>query len=73
MKDFGDLDKLIDLAKEEGVSFYIGYIEACDELSIEISSAAKAECFQMKRVINVDHFIKSYREHVFFRKVPACP
>lgn len=62
--DFGDLNKLLLLAREIGVSLRIEYSEADDSMSVAFLSTAASEEFYIKRVTNVDHAIKMYRDHL---------
>lgn len=63
-KDFGDLNRLIKFARENGVSLDITYLESGDELSVEVFSASKEEGFYIKKVIDVDWFIEKWNDHV---------
>lgn len=59
-----DLNKLIEFARNQAVSFTVTYEESGDVCEITINSAAKAECYYEKRVYNIDEFIKRWEDHV---------
>lgn len=59
-----DLNKLLRWAKRRGVSLYLNYCEPSDELEIETGSAAKGECYYMKRCSNVNNFIDGWEKRV---------
>lgn len=63
-----DLNKLLEFARKQGVSFEVLYGEASDEMSIRIISAAKSECFYIKRVISVEHFISEWWKQLGIKK-----
>ena len=64
MRDFGDLNKLIELARNNSINVLIFYGEASDEMGIEISSHAPNECFEQKIIISVEDFIQKWKEKV---------
>lgn len=59
-----DLNKLLEFAKEQGVSFIATYSESSDELEVEIISAAERERISMKRVPSVDYLIEKWKERI---------
>ena len=60
MKDFGDIRELINFARRNGVAIHIHYWEADDTMSVEVTSAAPAEEYGEKRIVNVDQFIYNW-------------
>lgn len=62
-----DLNRLVEFAKENAVSFTAFYQEGGNELSIEIHGG-KTENFYQKRVISIEHFIECWKEHVSLSK-----
>lgn len=64
MRDFGDLNKLIELARYQGVSVELSYSESSDEMSVEIISAAEGEKYYQKRILDVNRFIEQWEKHL---------
>lgn len=64
MTDFGDLNKLVQFAREQAVSVTIEYWESDDTMSLTVSSAAPAEEYYEKRTMGVDAFIQHWRERM---------
>lgn len=64
MRNFGDLNKLIDFGRKHGVSVEINYWENDDSLSITIDSAVESKCYSQKRIIDIDTFISSWEDRL---------
>lgn len=64
MTDFGDLNKLVQFAREQAVSVTIEYWESDDTMSLTVSSAAPTEEYHEKRTMGVDAFIRHWHEHM---------
>jgi hypothetical protein len=64
MSNFGDLNKLIQFAREQAVSVTIEYWESDDTMSLRVSSAAPAEEYYEKRAMDVDSFIRHWYERL---------
>lgn len=64
MSTFGDLNLLIDFAKKQGVSLRIDFWESDGSISVEAFSAAPAEDYGQKRIINVETFINNWKKHM---------
>lgn len=62
--EWGDLNKIIDLCDELNVGCTINYWKFSDEMQINIDSNADEESFYMKRIIDIEHFIKSFKRHI---------
>lgn len=61
MRDFGNLNKLVQFCREIACSVEITYWEASDELEIRVISSADSENYYEKRIVNVDTFIQNWR------------
>lgn len=68
MSERYDLNKLLEFARQQGVSFVVDYCEPSDEMSIEIQSAAKAECYYQKRIACVEIFISNWWKQLGIKK-----
>jgi len=61
-----DLNKLLEFARNKGISLKLNYCEPSDELEIETSSPALAENHYMKRCSDIDRFIESWQNNFDF-------
>lgn len=64
MRDFGNLKKLLEFARENAVSVRIEYSEIDDNMLVEVLSSAPIECYCEKRILNIDNFIKNWKRHI---------
>lgn len=59
-----DANELIKWASHNGFSIAITFWEASGEYEVETISAAKAECFYVKRCYSHNNFITRWNEHI---------
>ncbi len=70
-RNFGDLNVLIEWARQKGISVSVSYWESGDELSIETVSAAPAECYSEKRVVDIGTFMWHWEENLKTKQLAA--
>jgi hypothetical protein len=59
-RNFGDLNKLIEWAREKSVSVTMYYCDVDDSMGVEVFSEKSAEDFYQKNIKSVDEFIKAW-------------
>lgn len=59
-----DIIKLIDFAKNNGISIQINFWESSGEYEIQTFSPASSECFYKKRCSSADLFIQAWKDNL---------